>query len=167
MKTLKRSFFSFVVALMAFFITTAVVYAWYYVYVDDGDGGFTTTGSIWSVPDCTFSSCSGGDAKMASSNTQAKGTWSSYGTRIITVYAWIPNLTYTYSAVQYKVIDGTYNFTVTVNQNNWKGVYVTLGSLSGTTNYPKIELPATCVVGYGCGGSYRVFYDMGRFKSNS
>lgn len=68
MKILRRSFFSLVVAALTLATLALAAHAGYYVYIDDGTSGFTTSGSIWNETACSFSTCQGGDARRGITN---------------------------------------------------------------------------------------------------
>lgn len=164
MKILRRSFFSLVVAALTLATLALVAHAGYYVYIDDGTNGFTTSGSIWNETACSFSTCQGGDARRGSSNNGAVGYWTTYTANITGIDTWIPNpISGTYAAVKYHVYSNNDDFLVTVNQNNWKGRYVYLGYLGWPGSWAQIVLPTSCVPGYSCGGSMPVYYDLARF----
>lgn len=159
----KRALISLVVATLISLVAT-VVYAGYYVYVDDGTSGFTTNGSIWNIYECTFSTCQGGDARMGTVNNGATGFWTTYTTNVTGVSAWIPNpISNTYATVTYNVYSDEDDFSVTVNQENWRERYVYLGYLGWYGSWAQIVLPTSCASGYYCSGSMPVVYDLSKF----
>ena len=167
MRLAKRLVLSLIVAILVAMGITSVAYA-VYGYVSEQSGNFTSSG-LSAVPGCSSSTCLDGNAKrgaqsLSYSNTTRWGQWLTTTHNVNHWWTFIPNLTGDFAGVRYSTANsaGELYFT-TVNQNNWKGTYVNLGTLSLSSNTAWMYLPNRCVTGYACDGRY-LYFDKSRFQ---
>lgn len=165
-RLLKRLLISIGVAFVVAVTVTSIAYA-VYGYVSEQSSGFTSSG-LSAAPGCSSSTCQDGNAKrgaqsLSYSNTTRWGQWATSTHNVHQWWTFIPNLTGDFAGVRYSIGNslGELYYT-TVNQNNWKGSYVNLGTFAQNALSAWMYLPNRCVTGYACDGRF-LYFDKSRF----
>ena len=136
-------------------------------YVSEQGGGFSESG-LSSATGCSSSTCLDTNAKFTNQSTNgsvtAYGKWNTETDNVSQWYTFIPNLSGDWAAVKYEIKNSpSEDYFTTVNQNNWKGSYVNLGTYSLSSTWSQIYLPNTCVTGYSCDGR-RLYFDKSKYN---
>jgi hypothetical protein len=166
MRILKRLSLSLVVALLVAIGITSIAYA-VYGYVSEQSADFTSSG-LSAAPGCSGASCQDGNAKrgaqsLSFTTTTRWGNWYTATDNVDQWWTFIPNLTGDFAAVRYSIGNSAGEvYYTTVNQNNWKGSYVNLGTFGSNSTSAMMYLPNRCVTGYACDGRY-LYFDKSRF----
>lgn len=166
MRMLKRLSFSLIVALLIALSPTSIAYA-IYGYVSEQSASFTSSG-LSAAPGCSSSTCQDGNAKLGAQSgsfttTTRWGQWYTPTDNVDQWWTFIPNLTGNFAAVRYSIKNSVNEiYFTTVNQNNWKGSYVNLGTFDYNSTSAYMYLPNRCVSGFFCGGLY-LYFDKSRF----
>jgi len=138
-------------------------------YVSEQSSDFTGSG-LNAANGCSSSTCQNSNAKYTNqsnnyNNDTASGNWYTGKDNVDQWKTYIPNLSGDWAGVKYYIGNSTPPHEVyetTVNQNNWKGSYVNVGTFSYNSTWAQMRLGNRCIYGYMCDGR-RLYFDKSKY----